>query len=62
MLKDITLGQYFPMDSPIHRMDPRFKIVFTLVFIILVFFANSVASYAAVALFCTGVVYLSKSR
>lgn len=62
MLKDITLGQYFPMDSPIHRMDPRFKIIFTLVFIILVFFANSVASYAAVALFCTGVVYLSKIK
>lgn len=62
MLKDITLGQYFPMDSPIHRIDPRFKIMFTLTFIVLVFFANTITTYAAVAIFCFGVVFLSKIK
>lgn len=42
MLKDITLGQYFPVDSVLHRMDPRFKIIFTLLFIIMLFAGNSV--------------------
>ena len=32
MLKDITIGQYFPGSSPVHRMDPRFKIIMTLLF------------------------------
>lgn len=62
MIKDITLGQYFPLDSPIHRIDPRFKIIFTLLYIILVFFADSVATYSLVALFCFGVVFLSKIK
>ena len=30
MLRDITIGQYFPGNSVVHRMDPRFKIVMTL--------------------------------
>ena len=34
MLKDITLGQYFPIDSPIHRIDPRIKIITIVLFII----------------------------
>jgi len=37
MLKDITLGQYFPIDSVLHRLDPRFKIVYTMIFIIMLF-------------------------
>lgn len=41
MLKDITLGQYFPVDSLLHRMDPRFKIIETMLFIILLFAGNS---------------------
>ncbi len=41
MLKDITLGQYFPVDSVLHRMDPRFKIVETMLLIILLFAGNS---------------------
>lgn len=37
MLKDITLGQYFPIDSVLHRCDPRFKIIYTLLFIVMLF-------------------------
>ena len=37
MIKDITIGQYFPGRSPVHRMDPRAKLVLTIVFIVLLF-------------------------
>ena len=60
MLKDITLGQYFPLNSPIHRLDPRFKIMFTLAFIVLVFFADSIPGYLAVLAFIISATLLSK--
>lgn len=41
MIRDITLGQYYPVDSVLHRMDPRTKLFGTLVFIVSLFFANS---------------------
>lgn len=41
MIKDITLGQYFPGNSPLHRMDPRLKILLMLEFVVLVFFASN---------------------
>ncbi len=62
MLKDITLGQYFPLDSVIHRLDPRFKIIFTILYIVLIFFANSPMTYLFVALFCFLVIRLSKIK
>ena len=37
MLKDITIGQFFPGNSIIHRLDPRFKIVITIIFIVMIF-------------------------
>ena len=37
MLKDITIGQHFPGDSPVHRMDPRFKIFLTLAFLVVLY-------------------------
>ena len=36
MLKDITIGQYFPGTSPIHRMDPRGKIIFMAIYIVMI--------------------------
>lgn len=47
MLKDITLGQYYPADSIVHRLDPRVKLMGTLVFIITLFAFGSVSSYIA---------------
>ena len=41
MLRDITLGQYYPIDSVIHRLDPRTKLFGTMIFIISLFIANS---------------------
>lgn len=51
MLTDITLGQYFPGNSFLHRLDPRAKILGTLIFIVAIFFANSLASYGVVTAF-----------
>lgn len=51
MLTDITLGQYFPGTSFLHKLDPRIKIVATLIFIVAIFLANSLASYALVTAF-----------
>ena len=43
MLKDITLGQYYPTESPIHKLDPRVKLFGTLVFIVSLFLAKNPA-------------------
>ena len=46
MLKDITLGQYFPGNSPVHRLDPRTKLIMLVVYIISLFTANNWISYS----------------
>ncbi|MER2152525.1 MAG: energy-coupling factor transporter transmembrane component T [Candidatus Limivicinus sp.] len=45
MLKDITLGQYFPGDTPVHRLDPRTKIILVILYIVALFMANDWPSY-----------------
>ena len=45
MISDITLGQFFPGFSVIHKLDPRTKILLSLVFIVSIFIANNVASF-----------------
>lgn len=51
MLKDITLGQYFPGNSFFHKLDPRIKIIAMIIFVVGVFAASSLLSYAALTLF-----------
>jgi energy-coupling factor transport system permease protein len=51
MLKDITIGQYFPGGSVIHRLDPRIKIVLTFVIIVCLFVANNIIGYGICAFF-----------
>ncbi len=46
MLKDITLGQYFPGNSYIHRLDPRVKIILVVLFVVLIFLADNIYSFA----------------
>ncbi|MDE6425981.1 MAG: energy-coupling factor transporter transmembrane protein EcfT [Ruminococcus sp.] len=62
MLKDITIGQYFPMDSIIHRLDPRFKIVMTLIFIIMLFTGESFICIGISAVYTLIAVLLSKIK
>ena len=45
MLNNITMGQYYPVDSPVHRLDPRMKLVLTIVFILTVFMAKTFVGY-----------------
>ena len=49
MLKDITLGQFFPGDSLAHRLDPRTKLILTVLYIVTLFCARSFVSYGVVA-------------
>lgn len=51
MLSDITLGQYYPGDSFLHRLDPRAKILCTMIFIVAIFLANNPISYGVVTVF-----------
>ena len=48
MLTNITMGQYYPVDSRIHRLDPRIKLLLTIAFIVAVFMVHSPVGYAVI--------------
>lgn len=60
MLKDISIGQYFPGKSPIHRIDPRIKILLTLAFIVMIFVVRNLFSFLLIILFLLFIVLISK--
>ena len=60
MLKDITLGQYFPGNTVIHRLDPRTKLLCVILYIVALFNAKSVLTYALVAAVLTVCILTSK--
>lgn len=60
MIKDITIGQYFPFNSVIHRLDPRTKLLFTIVFIVMVFVSNNFVSLLFNFVTATVIISLSK--
>ena len=62
MLKDITLGQYFPGDTVVHKLDPRTKILLVVVYIVALFQANGWIGYALVTGFTLLCMALSKIR
>lgn len=62
MLKDITLGQYFPGDTVVHRLDPRTKLLMVIVYIVALFLAKWVISYAVMLAFLVTAVALSRIR
>jgi len=59
MLKNITLGQYFPGHSIIHRLDPRTKLTLTFVYIIALFLSDSAVGYALIFLVLLAMVAVS---
>ncbi len=59
MLTDITLGQYYPGNSILHRMDPRAKILCTMIFIIAIFLARDLVSYGLVTGFIALTIVVS---
>ena len=60
MIRDITIGQYYPSNSPIHRLDPRTKIIGTILFIISLFLGKSILAYGIATLFLASVIRISK--
>lgn len=60
MIRDITLGQYFPGESILHRLDPRFKIIAVLSYIVLLFVVNEWIGFAACFAFLALAIALSK--
>jgi len=59
MIKDITLGQYFPGNSPLHKMDPRVKIILTIAYIVGVFMAKNLWSFILISVSAIFLVFLS---
>lgn len=60
MIKDMTLGQYYPVDSLIHRLDPRTKFLIVFVYILAIFFLSEPYQYILLFLGVMGVIQLSK--
>ena len=60
MLQDITLGQFFPGSSIIHRLDPRVKICLLFVMMILIFLVDKVAAYAVLTGFIIMIIAVSQ--
>lgn len=60
MIRDITIGQYYQTDSPIHGLDPRVKLMGTLVFIISLFAGKSIWAYLFITVFLLAIIKISK--
>lgn len=61
-LRDITLGQYFPGHTIVHRLDPRTKLLFTILFIVALFLCKTIVSYAIVAAVLAISILLSRIK
>lgn len=59
MIRDITIGQYYPAKSVLHKLDPRTKLAGTLIFIISIFLFRTVVGYALATVFLAGMITLS---
>ena len=60
MMRDITIGQYYPADSILHRLDPRVKFIGTFLFLVSLFVADNFWGYMLATVFLAGIVGLSK--
>ena len=59
MLKNITLGQYFPGNTVVHNLDPRTKIIMTIIYVVALFSARGILSFAVIALYLGLVIAIS---
>ena len=60
MIRDITLGQYYPADSILHRLDPRVKFIGTLIFLVSLFVSNKWEGYVLATAFLGAMILISK--
>lgn len=59
-MAEITLGQYYPENSIIHKLDPRVKLFGTLIFIIAIFSTNNIIGLLAIVMFLAIIIKISK--
>ena len=59
-MRDVTIGQYYPVSSPVHRADPRIKLVILLLYMVTVFFCESFLSFGFLTLFVIVTVIMSR--
>ena len=62
MLGDITLGQFFPGNSVVHRIDPRMKLLLTLVYIVAIFLIQGFLGYGVLLVFLVSATLLSRLK
>lgn len=60
MISDITFGQFFPSDSFVHKVDPRVKLLLTVLFIAALFIAKTFSGYVIAFAFLLAIIFLSK--
>ena len=60
MLRDITIGQYYPAASPVHSLDPRVKLFGTMIFLISLFVNDTVYGYIIATVFLVTCIKLSR--
>ena len=60
MIRDITIGQYYPAQSPIHKLDPRVKLFATLIYIIALFSYKGIAGVLFIVAALAAVIKISK--
>lgn len=60
MIRDITIGQYYPANSKLHRLDPRVKIVCTFLFLISLFCFQNILGYVIATIFLASIIRISK--
>ena len=60
MIRDITIGQYYPANSKLHRLDPRVKIVCTLLYLVSLFLFDNLLGYVVATVFLAAVIKISK--
>ena len=60
MIRDITIGQYYATDSPIHKLDPRTKLAGTMIYIISLFSTKGILGYILGAIFLLSIIKISK--
>lgn len=58
-MKDVSFGQYYPVQSPIHRLDPRTKLVAVILYIVMMFFIRRFVGFALVAVFLLSIIFMA---
>ena len=59
-MKSIALGQYYPARSPLHRLDPRIKLIIAVLFILAAFICKNLLGFAVLTVFTLALVLMSR--